>query len=40
MWYEMDPEKVEQKPSFCEQIEMREDISVYACDDSVVSLYK
>ena len=40
MWYEPDPESLEQRPTFCEQIQAREDISVYACDDSSVSVYK
>jgi hypothetical protein len=40
MWYELEPENPEPQPTFCEQIQEREDISVYACDDSTISLYK
>ena len=40
MWYELEPENKEPQPTFCEQIQEREDVSVYACDDSTISLYK
>lgn len=40
MWYELEPDEKEVQPTFCEQIQEREDISVYACDDSTISLYK
>lgn len=36
-----DPSEVkEENSTFCEQIKEREDISVYACDESSISLYK
>lgn len=40
MWYESEPEVVEQQPSFCEEIKKRNDIAIYDCDDSSISLYK
>ena len=40
MWYEENPEDIEEQPTFCEQIQEREDISLYTCDDESISLYK
>ena len=40
MWYELEPEETEPQPTFCEQIQEREDIAIYTCNDSSISLYK
>lgn len=40
MWYEVASEITEEQPTFCENIREREDIDVYSCDDSWISLYK
>jgi hypothetical protein len=40
MWYELEPEETEPKPTFCEEMQENEDISVYTCDDTTISLYK
>ena len=41
MRYELAPEEGEEEQlTFCEQIQEREDLSVYNCDDSSISLYK
>jgi len=40
MWYQDPTELEDENPTFCEQIQEREDISVYACDESAISLYK
>lgn len=40
MWYEVNPENLEPQPTFCETISEREDIAVYTCDDSSISVYK
>lgn len=40
MWYQDPTELEEENPTFCEQIKEREDVSVYACDESSISLYK
>jgi len=40
MWYEVVPETVEEQPTFCENIKERQDIDVYNCDDTWISLYK
>lgn len=40
MWYEVVPENLEEQPSLCEELMEREDIDVYICDDSAVSIYK
>ena len=38
--YESTPENIEEQLTFCEKIMEREDIVVYTCDDSSISLYK
>jgi hypothetical protein len=40
MRYEIIPEDVEEQPTFCEKLQEMEDISVYTCDESSISLYK
>lgn len=40
MWYELEPEETEPQPTFCEEMQENEDISVYTCDDTTISLYK
>ena len=40
MWYEKMSKDMENQPTFCEQIQEREDISLYTCDESHISLYK
>ncbi len=40
MWYESEPEVLEEQPNFCEEIKKRNDIAIYDCDDSSISLYK
>jgi len=40
MRYELVPENSEKQPTFCEEIMERQDISIYSCDDSSISLYK
>jgi hypothetical protein len=40
MRYELEPENQEVQPTFCEQIQEREDIAIYTCNDSSISLYK
>lgn len=40
MRYEATPEKVEDQPSFCDELMERDDISVYNCDNESISLYK
>ena len=39
MWYET-PSDDEVQPTLCDQLQAREDLSVYVCDDSSISLYK
>ena len=40
MWYESNTDKIEEQPTLCENIMGREDIAVYTCDDTWISLYK
>lgn len=40
MRYEIIPEDVEEQPTFCENLQEMEDISIYTCDDTSISLYK
>ena len=40
MWYEVAKEEKEESQSFCEQLMTKENIVVYSCDDSSISLYK
>jgi hypothetical protein len=40
MWYESDTEEDEVQPTFCETLQEKEDLSIYACDDSTITLYK
>lgn len=40
MWYESTSENFEEQPTFCENIMERDDIDVYTCDDTSISLYK
>jgi hypothetical protein len=40
MRYEVKSEELEELPTFCEEIEERQDVSIYSCDDSAISLYK
>lgn len=40
MWYKSDTEEDEVQPTFCETLQEREDLSIYACDDSTITLYK
>jgi hypothetical protein len=40
MWYESEPEVLEEQPNFCEEIEERNDIAIYDCDETSISLYK
>ena len=40
MWYEVASEKLEEQPDFCDELMQRENIEVYTCDDSSISLYK
>lgn len=40
MWYNAGIEEDDEQPTFCEILQEREDISIYECDDSVITLYK
>jgi hypothetical protein len=40
MWYKADTEEDDVQPTFCELLQEREDLSVYVCDDSNITLYK
>jgi hypothetical protein len=40
MRYELASEQKEDQPTFCEKLMEREDITVYTCDESSISLYK
>ena len=40
MWYESEPEVLEEQPNFCEEIKERSDITIYDCDETSISLYK
>ena len=40
MWYKVDTEDEEVQPTFCELLQEREDLTIYACDDSNITLYK
>ncbi len=40
MWYESEPEILQEQPTFCEELQKRQDVAVYSCDDSSISLYK
>ena len=40
MWYEVASEDLEEQPGLCETLMQMENIDVYSCDDSSISLYK
>lgn len=40
MWYELPSEEWDQKQTFCEELQERDDIVVYSCDDASILLYK
>lgn len=40
MWYEVVSEEIEEQPDFCDELMQRDDVEVYTCDDSSISLYK
>ena len=40
MRYESVPQDIEEQPSFCENLQGNNELSVYTCDDSTISLYK
>ena len=40
MWYEIPSEDEEEEITFCDMLQEREDLVIYTCDDSEISLYK
>lgn len=40
MRYESIPENIEDQPSFCEKLQEKNELSIYICDNSSISLYK
>jgi hypothetical protein len=40
MWYELPSEESDQEKGFCEELQEREDVVVYSCDDESILLYK
>jgi hypothetical protein len=40
MRYESEPENIEDQPSFCEKLQENNELTIYTCDSSTISLYK